>query len=792
MVSKNYILRIFLLTQLLLLFIFTYCGIASASSHQEPFKLGFFVAIDPSHQWTINDIQKRSFEYTDSNSISLGFRSDSVWLKSVLPHSGTVEDLLVHLNYIDARYFDVYLIDQSGEVTSYQYGTASGLDLRPIKISDFVVPIPKEAQWPVELYVRIQTYSALALSANVYETSNYFETLLINQAVVWSLLGGLLLLASYNLFLYFSIKSIEYLYYTLYVLSFFSMQCVLGGIGYQYLWPKTPILTAQLTVVSLSAVVFTATLFARQFLNTKKLTPRIHEVTLILPASAVGLCFFPFIVSPAVYVSWMPSYANVFVVAIISLGLYHLYLGNNRAKVFVLAWSCFVIGGVFTIGTYQGYIPTNFYTLNASKFGGLLEALFLALALANKVNSAQRDKAEAEKKANVALQQKNSALKEAYQLKNRFMATMSHELRTPLNGVTGALELMRENHQGMSMENMSDLIETAEDSGDHLEFLVNQILEYTDLSSGQYQINENTIDLGKWRQEIYNFWVTIVNEKELKLFISNLDKPYYVKSDREIITKIANQLLDNAVKFTDDGSIEFNCDLVQESTRTILVIEIKDTGKGIPLDELDWLTQGFSQHEQGSKRSHGGLGIGLALCKSWSSALNGNISIDSNANYGTQVRVELPVILCGQSSLAANVPVPENNHARYNRILVVEDNPTNQTILVRIIEKLGYETCVSDNGSAAVEYLANNSDVDMIFMDCEMPVMDGYQATDIIRHQIFNGQELPIIAVTANAMSSDRKKCIDAGMSDYITKPVKIERVKLVIERWVSTTQKSR
>lgn len=752
--------------------------------------------VDDSSNHTLDTILKQEALFQPTgDTVSLGYHKTPVWFKFHL-HRLQPTPYFVHLSYFATPQLKAHILksgDALEKIAEYQYGAEYQFSKRPVQFRDVLIPInakTMDSDDSILLYIKVESYAAFSFKATLHKQSDYYQYNATENAFVWLLLGGLLALAIYNLFLFVSLKTVDYLYYSFYVLSFFASQIVLGGIGYQYLWPNDGWINPIASMVTLALVAITAVLFARSFLNSRVITPKLDKLILLIPVFALGLVLCIPLVATSTYIYGSLILAYLLLFSIISFGAYHLYIGNKRARLFVLAWVFFITGSMITVSMYQGLVPANFYTFNAAKFGGLLEAILLALALADKINFIQAGKRNAERRAKEALTQKNTALQSANVLKDRFMATMSHELRTPLNGILGAIELMQSEQTSNADKN---LLNTAQDGGHHLKDLLDKILEYTDLQSGQYLVRNKDFEWAPWIDGL-NPWIERANQKGLQLHIYNNVQSPWLCSDRAILRKIITQLLDNSIRFSTSGTIAFTAHLFKAEDNTHqLALQVEDQGDGIPEDAIDWLSQGFSQLEQSSRRFHGGLGIGLGLCHAWVKALNGELHIASELGKGTRILIDIPVTV----SVPVEVPCPKETDTTESqkqdsptglcegdKILVVEDNPVNQTILVSILKKLKLQSLIANNGQEALETLDSNPDIGLVFMDCEMPIMDGYQATHSIRQRDDQFRYIPIIAVTANAMSADRQKCLEAGMSDYLAKPVKLTLIEKMVDKW--------
>ena len=384
------------------------------------------------------------------------------------------------------------------------------------------------------------------------------------------------------------------------------------------------------------------------------------------------------------------------------------------------------------------------------------------------------------------------------ELKNEFLATMSHELRTPMNGISGYLELLKSLECNGDVLTLADSLEHC--SADMLR-LIDRILDFTQLLAGNLNADSNLLDFTLLLAELDTHYRQRCNTKAITFTFTKEDTvPAKVWGDRKKLSAIINDLLDNAVKYTQAGGIEVVIRAMPiksisgnsyEIMNTVLV-SVRDTGIGITLTDRPKIFKAFSQLDGAFNRKQGGLGLGLAMCHEYIKLMNGTLTLLSTPGNGSRFdfMVDLKVVPNLSTSTAAVKKIPEPHTASKSTsgtilgatILIVEDNPTNQLVLNGILKKLGHTTSVAENGLRALEILAN-AEFDLILMDCQMPEMDGFEATRAIRSGS-RLKDIPIIAVTANVMEGDEQRCLDAGMNDYMKKPIKRELLMEKISQW--------
>jgi signal transduction histidine kinase/CheY-like chemotaxis protein/HPt (histidine-containing phosphotransfer) domain-containing protein len=441
--------------------------------------------------------------------------------------------------------------------------------------------------------------------------------------------------------------------------------------------------------------------------------------------------------------------------------------------------------------------------LNTALINSLFDVLFYILILAPIFSLYRRHMNEITFNQELVIMQRTKELtvaKEAAEAsehaKSDFLATMSHEIRTPMNGVLGMLSLLERSDMTPTQSNQ---VRIAISSATSLLGLINDILDFSKIEAGKMDLENIEFDLV---HELNDFTEAIAfkaHEKglEFNLDTSNLQNPVII-ADSGRIRQILTNLIGNAVKFTHEGSITIKASLVTTNDSLgRLQLNVIDTGIGIPQSKLQSLFDPFTQADGSTTRKYGGTGLGLSIVKSLCTLMNGTISVQSTLEKGSifNVDVEVGLSTSKMANTATTQPPAETYDADViwpvqTRILLVEDNPTNQIVAQGILESIGLYADIAGNGLEALEALKLSTHIapySLILMDCQMPEMDGYEASRNIR-AAKAGEEntaIPIIAMTANAMSGDREQCIAAGMNDYISKPIDITVLKNALIKWL-------
>ncbi|WP_281628896.1 ATP-binding protein [Vibrio sp. St2] len=371
-------------------------------------------------------------------------------------------------------------------------------------------------------------------------------------------------------------------------------------------------------------------------------------------------------------------------------------------------------------------------------------------------------------------QEARARAEESERATKEFVAMINHELRTPLNGLLGSAELLADTSLD---EEQRTLLTNLSHTGDFLRHIINDILDFSKMSAGMMELIPSTFAWKELTNMLQGVFANKAQEKGIQFSIHSAPEvPDFLIGDFDRICQILINLVGNAIKFTSAGSVQVEV-FWQENN---LHISVKDTGIGIPEGAKAILFDPFVQADRTAKRNFEGTGLGLAICKNLIDLMKGEISFTSQTGVGTQFKLSIPLKVATQESKIEKTDSGVTKPLESLSILVVDDIRMNQVIINQMLKKLSITPDIASNGLEAIK-AASGSSYDLIFMDCRMPEMDGFEATSYLREQEFSQ---PIIALTAGTTLEEREKCIQCGMDDILTKPYTAKDLRLMLEKW--------
>jgi len=725
---------------------------------------------------------KFQFAQLEGANTNVGFTKNHYWLDFALRNETNQKlTYLLETARPITDLVDLYLINDKGEVSLQKSGDTMPFEERSFPHRKSIFKVEIEPGDNLQAYLHLGSDGeVINLPLILYSSDEFLKVTYLDQLVFGFFYGILALAAITYLFFFFAIREKSFLYYSLYVISIGLMQFALDGYFYQYITPSGGWLSLRAVILFAGISTFFLGRYSQLFLNINTHSKIFRKVYYGFFA-LVALAIFCIIFIPS-FLEFSYPVANalgLILLLIIISAIINLLI--KKVKVdgfFITGISFLVLGFVIFILNNFSVIENSFWTENSPKFGTGLEIIFLSLSMGNRIRQLRSEK---EKMQSLALQK----AEEMNEHKSYFLSNMSHELRTPLNAIMSmASELSREAKDDESRKN-AEIIKYASIG---LLSSVNDILDFSQIEKGDLKLDIERFEPAKVFETIRANAINQAKDKGLHLQFEIDEKlPKELLGDPLRLAQIVNNVLSNALKFTIDGFVKMELKYLakQNKNQGQLQIIISDSGVGIPPNKIATIFDLFTQERIDDKRKFGGIGLGLSIVKSLVDLHKGKIDIQSELGIGTTCTIHLDYEVPIQDNVENNTIdfSPEKEDFGLINILVVEDNPINQMV-IKIIAKKWDDAHVefANNGEEGLDLLKRNS-FDIVLMDLQMPVMDGYEATIAIRNGEAGGDKIniPIIAVTADVMEGTKKRVSQIGMDDYMSKPVDAELLRTKI-----------
>lgn len=448
--------------------------------------------------------------------------------------------------------------------------------------------------------------------------------------------------------------------------------------------------------------------------------------------------------------------------------------------------------GVMIMAVHRMYKSSTAELELSYKNEALIGGLTKASASLERLNDDLKDEINHGKKIEVELKAAKENAEKMSQAKGEFLANMSHEIRTPMNGVIGTLQLLEDTNLNSEQK---QFVVIANKSADALLAILNDILDLSKIEAGKLNFENITFDFNQIIKDIVTLY-SLKSEQQGVLLVQKIDEslPASLVGDPTRLRQVIVNLVSNALKFTDQGEVKINVEVVKFDTASeIDSIEVKvsvsDTGIGIPEAAQKTLFNAFTQADGSTTRKYGGTGLGLAIVSQLVEMMGGVLGVDSVEGDGSVFWFTASYQCSDEKPENLSVSRSESRPIQLDaKILLVEDNPINQMVAQKMLEKVGLSPILANNGVEAMQLL-NEQIFDLVLMDCQMPEMDGFDTTREIRKlqiKAANQGSIPVVAMTANVMSGDRERCLEVGMDDYIGKPVQRDQLESVLGKWLA------
>lgn len=750
------------------------------------------------HYTTITDVGQRNLDIKyvishynalkpvklQTENDDLGFTQNNFWTKTVLNNTTNVT-LSYYLE--TARpitdLVELYIVDAiSGGITKKISGDAMRYSDRSFDNRKTIFKIKLPPQSSQQLYLHLKSDGEVIKIPVILYSSESFIKMVSNENLFFGIFYGMLLIvAVIYFFFFFALKEKIFLFYSLYVLFVGLLQFALDGFFYKFVSSDGGWFSNHALLLIAITAVFLSGKYSELFLKIKRNSTKIY----ILFQVAYWLLFFLlfciiFIPSILLFSYVLVNVLTLVFLILIVYSIGYLYYKRKPVDSFFTAGILFLIlgFGIFILYNF-GLLPVTLFTQNSSKFGTSLEVVFLSLSMSNLIRNLKNEKNELNRLSLVRSEEMND-------LKSYFLSNISHELRTPLNAILNLIDSISNEVQDDKIKQNCQIIKYSSHS---LLSSVNDILDFSKIEKGELKLDQKPFDPLEVINDLKNNASNRAEDKGLKFQFSKSGTfPDFVLGDVNRFDQIVNNVLNNAIKFTAKGFVKFDiiCE-IKDNNRASFVLTVSDSGVGIPKKKIKSIFDSFSQNNINNKRKFGGLGLGLYIVKTLVDMHKGSVEIISKVDEGTTCIIIIDFDIAIQTK---KEPEPDNNliedlHGK--SILVVEDNPINQMVIKMITKKwLNTTVFYANNGQEAVDKL-KAGDYDIVLMDLQMPIMDGYEATIAIRNGEagLHNSTIPIIAVTADVMETTKDRVKEIGMNDYLSKPIKKEILYEAVKKLV-------
>jgi signal transduction histidine kinase/CheY-like chemotaxis protein len=714
----------------------------------------------------------------------LGFTQNNFWAKLALNNPTNI-DLFYYLKTAlpITDLAELYIVNEkSGKILKTVSGDQMPFSERTYANRSTIFKINIPPQTNLKLFLHLKSDGeVLKVPVVLYSTDNFVQMVSFEQLIFGFFYGILVIISIIYFFFFFALRNRIFLYYSLYVVFVGLLQFALDGFFHEFVTPDAGWFSNHSVLFIAIIAVFLTGKYSEVFLKI-----RAHSRTIYILYNVAYVLLFSLLLTIIFFPSLLLlSYLviNIFTLLFLILIVYsilYLYFNGKPVDSFFSVGILFLILGfaVFILHNF-GLLPNNFMTQNSSKFGTGLEVVFLSLSMANLIRNLKNEKNELNRIALIRSEEMND-------LKTYFLSNISHELRTPLNVIMNLIDAISTDVIDEKIKKNCQLIKYSSHS---LLSSINDILDFSKIENKELKLEAADFNVMKVILDLKNNAEVLAKKKGLDFRYSiPKDMPELIKGDETRLAQIINNVLNNAVKFTAVGFVAFDIAfLLKEDNKVGLIIKVSDSGVGIPKEKIDSIFDSFSQNNIDNKRKFGGLGLGLFIVKTLVDMQGGLVKMENTLGGGIccEITIDYEIVEVQKSALVHSQQKVYDLEGK--TILVVEDSAMNQMVIKMITNKwLNTTVLYANNGQEGLDAFKNNK-IDVVLMDLQMPVMDGYEATIAIRNSEvgIENANIPIIAVTADTMESTKLRTAEIGMNHYLSKPIKKEELYDIVKALV-------
>ncbi len=720
-----------------------------------------------------------------------GLIESAVWLTFVIENTTDTDvDIILEMANPLLSSFQLYWL-RNGAYQSWVGGSSHRLSARKIRLNVLAFPVQMAPGEKVRVYSRSTSSSSVYTPLNLFTSDKYYEYLSTIKLAEGLLLGILVGLFIYNLFLYRTTKNKNYLHLVVFI--FTQIFYYTSNMGYPYfLWPNFVDWNEISTPVFAVFSMYMGCHFFRVYLSTKERMPRFDRWMYFILVYLIVVCLPLAIFTHYYTIAIAMAPAAIVMISLQFTGcILSIKAGYRPAKIYFLANAVLMVAGVIHLFVATGIIQHSEQILLLPLVGIAIMLILLSFGLSDHINALRNEKAESEQSA-IRAQVQNAA-------KSRFLAQMTHEIRTPMSGLLGVTHLLKETSLNDRQQNY---IDTIEESGKNLMSTINNILDFSKIEANKMEVDYVVFSIQKVIERVENDYASFAENKNIWLYVE-LDRtaPRYIIGDAKLFYTVLTNLVDNAIKFTEGGKVKVTM-TVEELTDndTTMRFVITDTGIGISQENRGNLFKSFTQLQNSHTRQYGGTGLGLTVARRLIELAGGQIGVESELGKGAKFWFVVTFPKASNEEIAIfeseqekrrqkNTPIAHSRKKMSElRILVAEDNSVNRMVITGVLKKLGIEATVVEDGQQAYTSVQQAElPFDLIFMDCEMPNLDGFQSTDLIREfEAKNARDtVPIVALTAHNIQVIERSEKARNMTDFLAKPLERALLRSMLNKYL-------
>jgi signal transduction histidine kinase/CheY-like chemotaxis protein len=744
------------------------------------------------------------FQLLPDESPNMGFRQGNNWFYLSLRNPSHYKRLLLlEVDYAVLDQLELYCLGADKAPMYYPSGDHVQFSSRTLQVRNFVFPLAMDSNEVVNCMIRVRSSTNIVLPLRAYDNLSYIEHTQAMERLLGGLYGIALALLIYNVIQYVLVRQSVFLYFSLHVVGGVCYMTFMDGTLARF-WIGIEMQDVG-ALLAICLAIGSAVLFAKEFLQLGQQHPLLLKIGHLFVVGAFAL-FFMSLIGPLHVTHVVASvYTILASVYLVTIGVIRWLDGYMPARIYLAGFGLafvMVIWIVLNLFYLRADVRWITYGVNVV---WVIELIVLSFAISMRISRMEKE--------HVALSQTIQKIKDESHIQTEFLAKVSHEIRTPMNGVLGLVELLLATPLNKDQKRYINAIQNA---GKGLLDVINDVLDFSRIEAGKMSLKSEPFELQSVLVDacsIYEFDARLKG-MELGCFIAP-GTPLQLIGDSARIRQIILNTLSNALKYTEKGYVHINVQLTDQIHNDKLVVrfEVEDSGVGIAGEDQAKLFQSYSQLNSGSSKLTAGTGLGLVISQQFVELMGGKMGVKSELGKGSCFWFDIPLGLPDNVTVADRSIVLElfdgvdldqeyvafsektvadkllpHSPCDQPRVLVVEDNEINQNVLVEFLNKMGVIADIADNGRAAIEKCQMvDHPFDLVLMDCVMPVMDGYEAaTRIIRWQKMKGlKNTPIIALSAHALDKHRSMALEAGMVDYLSKPVSFHHLRAKLSRYL-------